>query len=202
MGFLMDRTERADDIVAFYDKYNKIKIIADKVASIKDKKTSVTMYSYSMCATDYYLTLNSIAAGTVNLSDFSYEKDGKNTLSLKDNNGAWAAVDKYQADYLILYSGWGVRWDDSTTLAEEFDYYDKYFTKMDAYPNNYIIINKTMPDIARIAFVAGLIYDEIGIDFAYNMYAELIETFYPYITDYDVKEAICFITYEMVQNEA
>ena len=31
--------------------------------------------------------------------------------------------------------------------------------------------------------------------------AELIETFYPYITDYDVKEAICFITYEMVQNE-
>ena len=79
---------------------------------------------------------------------------------------------------------------------------DVTITKMNAYPNNYIIVNKTMPDIARIAFVAGLIYDEIGIDFAYNMYAESIETFYPYITDYDVKEAICFITYEMVQNEA
>lgn len=36
---------------------------------------------------------------------------------------------------------------------------DVTITKMNAYPNNYIIVNKTMPDIARIAFVAGLIYD-------------------------------------------
>ena len=200
MGFFMDKKDKADKIVAFYDKYNKI--IADKVEDIEDKKTTLTMYSYSMCASDYYLTKNSIDAGTINLSDFSYAESGKNTLSLKDDMGAWAAVEKYQADYIIEYSGWGVRWDDSLSLSEEFEYYGKYFLKMDAYPENYIVINKTLPDIARTAFVAGIIYDEIGLDFAYDLYDELVETFYPYITDFDPREdAVCFITYDMVKDD-
>ena len=200
MGFLLDRTERADAIVAFYDKYNEI--LAQKVSALRSQKTSLTMYSYGMCATDYYMTKNTVAAGTINLSDFTAEENGgKNTRSLKDDNGAWAAVEKYQADYIIQYTGWGVRWDTSTDLSDEFTYYGKYFEKMEAYPENYIVINKTMPDIARSAFVAGLIYDQIGLDFAYDLYEELIETFYPYIEDYDAETAACFITYDMVKDQ-
>ncbi|MGN0098962.1 MAG: hypothetical protein ACI38Y_06525, partial [Candidatus Methanomethylophilaceae archaeon] len=103
MGFLLQKTDRADAIVSFYDKYNKI--IEDKVSAIEDKKTTLTMYSYSMCGTDYYMTKNTVAAGTINLSDFN----DSNTKSLKDDMGAWAAVPKYQADYIIQYEGWGVR---------------------------------------------------------------------------------------------
>lgn len=202
VGFLLDRTERADAIVGFYDHYNKV--IADKVSKITDKKTTLTMYSYSMCATDYYMTKNTVAAGTINLSDFSKAVDGVNTRPLNVDNGAWAAVDKYQADYIIQYSGWSVRWDDSMSVKEEFEYYGKYFEKMDAYPANYFVVNKTMPDIARTAFVAGYIYDdEIGLDFAYDLYQELVETFYPWIEDYDVKnDSMCIITYEMAQADA
>lgn len=196
MGFLLQKTERSDTIVSFYDKYNKI--IADKIDSLKEKKTTLTMYSYSMCGTEYYLTKNTIDAGTINLSDFS----DKNTKSLKDDMGAWAAVDKYQADYIIQYQGWSVRWDNTMDEAEQFLYYGKYFTKMNAYPENYIVVNKTMPDIARTAFVMGTIYDEIGTDFAYDLYEDLIKTFYPYIEDYDVRtDAICFIDYDMVKEK-
>ncbi len=196
MGFLLQKTERADVIVGFYDKYNKI--IADKVAKIEDKKTSITMYSFSMCGTKYYLTENSVSAGTINLSDFE-----KNTQSMKDDMGAWAAVPKYQADYIIQYEGMSLRNDDAANKVDKYTAYGQYAAKMDAYPEHYFVVNKNMHDIARIAFTAGVIYEEeFGLDFAYDLYQELIEVFYPYVTDYDVRvDTTCVVTYDMVKDQ-
>ncbi len=196
MGFLLQKTERADIIVGFYDKYNKI--IADKVAKIDDKKTSITMYSFSMCGTKYYLTENSVSAGTINLSDFE-----KNTQSMKDDMGAWAAVPKYQADYIIQYEGMSLRNDDAANKVDKYTAYGQYAAKMDAYPEHYFVVNKNMHDIARIAFTAGVIYEEeFGLDFAYDLYQELIEVFYPYVTGFDVRvDTTCVVTYDMVKDQ-
>lgn len=183
VGFLTNAMDRSKIIVDFYDKWNED--IADKVASISDadRKTGFAAYTYSMCGTDYYLTENLVAAGVTNLSDFN----DQNTKRLKDNN-EWALVDKYQGDYIFQFSGWGMRWDENTSATDEYDYYGKYFTGFDAYKeHNYYTINKTVNDIGRVAFIASIVYPEVfGEDYGYQVYGELIETFYPYVTDFDV----------------
>ncbi len=180
VGFLTGHSDRADKIVAFYDKYNKV--IADNVVKIGTKKTTLTMYTSSMCGTDYYLTKNTVAAGARNLSDFN----DANTKKIKDNP-EWAADEKYQAEYIIEFSGFDMIWKPTLSeLQEEFEYYGQYFTLMKAYPEKYVVINKDMPDIARTAYVAQVLYPGVfGSAFGDNLYKELVKTFYPYIDSFD-----------------
>ena len=182
VGFLTGHSDQAAKIVAFYDKYNKV--IAENVSKIKDKKTTLTMYSYSMCGTDYYLTKNTVAAGAKNLSDFS-----DNTKKIKDNP-EWAAADKYQAEYIIQFTGMDMVWNPTADeLKEEFEYYGQYYNLMKAYPQKYVVINKDMPDIARTAYVAQVLYPDVfGASFGDDLYRDLVKVFYPYITSFDPAE--------------
>ena len=191
VGLLTDTVEKSHAIVDFYDKY--MNEISKKVESIADKKTGFAAYSYSMCGENYYMTKNIVDAGIKNLSDFS-----DNTKKLKDNN-EWALIDKYQGDYIIEFSGWNLRWTADQNVTEEYDYYGKYFTGFDAYKEgNYVVVNKTMNDIARVAFIAAYVYPEVfGEDYGYQVYEELIQLFYPYVENFDVRtDGKWIITYD------
>ena len=191
VGFLTGHSDQAAKIVAFYDKYNKV--IADNVAKIKNQKTTLTMYSYSMCGTDYYLTKNTVAAGAKNLSDFT-----DNTKKIKDNP-EWAADEKYQAEYIIEFTGMDMIWKPTTEeMKEEFEYYGQYFTLMKAYPENYVVINKDMPDIARTAYAAQVLYPDVfGADFGDKLYKELVSVFYPYVGSFNpATDTVVVIDYE------
>jgi len=133
-----------------------------------------------MCGTEYYLTKNTVAAGAKNLSDFS----DSNTKSLKENS-EWAAV--YQPEYVLEFTGLDMIWNPTPQeLQEEFEYYGKYCKLFKAYPENYVVINKNMPDIARTAYVAQVLYPDVfGASFGDNMYKELVSTFYPYVGSFD-----------------
>ena len=51
---------------------------------------------------------------------------------------------------------------------------------MKAYPQNYVVINKNMPDIVRTAYVAQVLYPDVfGADFGDKLYKELVSVFYP-----------------------
>ena len=191
VGFLTDTIEQSHKIVDFYDKY--MNDISEKVESISEKKTGFAAYSYSMCGMNYYMTQNMVSAGVTNLSDFT-----DNTMKLKDNN-EWALVDKYQGDYIFEFTSWGMEWTDDMDLAEEYDYYGKYFTGFDAYKEgNYVAINKTMSDVVRVAFIAAYVYPEVfGEDYGYEVLEEQLELFYPYIEDFDVRtDGKWIITYD------
>jgi len=192
VGFLTGHSDQADKIVAFYDKYNKM--IADNVAKITDKKTTLTMYSYSMCGTGYYLTKNTVAAGAQNLSDFN----DSNTKRIKDNSG-WAAVEKYQSEYIIQFNGLDMIWKPTVDeMKGEFEYYGQYCSLMRAYPVNYVVINKNIPDIARTAYVAQVLYPEVfGESFGDDLYKELVSVFYPYVGSFDpATDTVVVIDYE------
>lgn len=191
IGLLTDTIEKSHKIVDFYDKY--INEIEKKVATISDKKTGFASYSYNMCGMNYYPTQNMISAGITNLSDFT-----DNTQSVKENN-EWALVDKYQGDYIFQITEWGMSWSDEDSLADEYDYYGKYFTAFDAYKaGNYVVINKTLSDVVRVAFIAAYAYPEVfGEDYGYEVLEEQLELFYPYIENFDVyKDGKWIITYD------
>ncbi|MBP5203027.1 MAG: hypothetical protein J6Z16_00020, partial [Candidatus Methanomethylophilaceae archaeon] len=192
VGFLTGHPDQAAKIIGFYDKYNKV--IADNVAKIKDKKTTLTMYSYNMCGTDYYLTKNTVAAGAQNLSDFN----DVNTKKIKDNP-EWAADDKYQAEYIIQFTGLDMVWKPTTDeLKEEFEYYGQYYNLMKAYPQKYVVINKDMPDIVRTAYVAQVLYPDVfGAGFGDDLYKDLVKVFYPYIENFDpAKDTVVVVDYQ------
>lgn len=190
VGFLTDTLDKAHKIVAFYDKY--LNEISQKTATITDKKTGLAAYSYSLCGTDHYMTANMEAAGLIGLADFT------GTKKIKDNN-EWALVDRYQGDYIFQFTGWETRWTADQDVSEEYDYYGKYFAPFDAYKEgNYVLVNKTMNDIARVAFIASYVYPEVfGEDYGYQVYGELIDLFFPYVDDFDVHtDGKWIITYD------
>jgi ABC-type Fe3+-hydroxamate transport system substrate-binding protein len=191
VGFLTKHTDQVDKIVSFYDKY--MDTIEKNVKKIKTQKTTVTMYSYSMCGVNYYLTKNTVSAGAKNLSDFT-----DNTKKIKDNP-EWAAEDKYQAEYIIQFTGMDFYWAPTKEeMKEEFEYYGQYYTLMKTYPNKYVVFNKDLPDIARIALVANYLYpEEFGSTFAKDLITEMVKVFYPYIEDFDYGKMCNVITYDM-----
>ena len=191
VGFLTKHTDQVDKIVSFYDKY--MDTIEKNVKKIKTQNTTVTMYSYSMCGVNYYLTKNTVSAGAKNLSDFT-----DNTKKIKDNP-EWAAEDKYQAEYIIQFTGMDFYWAPTKEeMKEEFEYYGQYYTLMKAYPNKYVVFNKDLPDIARIALVANYLYpEEFGSTFAKDLITEMVKVFYPYIEDFDYGKMCNVITYDM-----
>ncbi len=191
IGLLTGTVEKSHKIVDFYDKYSND--IASKVASISVKKTAFACQTYSMCGVSYYLTQNIIAAGLTNLSDFT-----ENTKKLNEDN-EWALVDKYQGDYIIQFNEMNYSWTDEDSATAEYDKHGKYYTAFDAYKaGNYILINKSLSDIVRVAFVASVIYPEVfGEDYGYNILKEQIDLFYPYMENYDVyKDGKWVITYD------
>lgn len=193
VGFLTGHMSQASKIVGFYDEYNKV--IEKNAAKVSKKKTTVTMYSYSMCGTEYYLTKNTVAAGAQNLSDFT-----DNTRRIKDNP-EWAAADKYQAEYIIQFTGMDTIWKPTKEeLHEEFEYYGQYFTLMKAYPNNYVVINKDIPDIARTAYVAQILYPDVfGADFGNDLYGKLVKVFYPFVENFNpASDTVVVVQYDDV----
>ncbi|NLL95297.1 MAG: ABC transporter substrate-binding protein [Thermoplasmatales archaeon] len=201
LGVLLGAQERANEIVEFYDKYSND--IKGKLKTISDEKriTTISLYSYSMCGTEYYLTKNTEAAGGVNLSDFS----DSNTKTCKD--AEWHLNNKYQAEYLFEYTSWGfTALSTKNELAEAYDYYGQWFTKMDGYKNGkYVCINKDLPDIIRITYVASILYPELfGTDYGDKANQEFIDKFFGYLNEnapdkkYDVtSDGTWVITYKM-----
>ena len=187
VGFLTGHSDRAKIIADFYDRWNAD--ISKKVATIKDsdKKTTLTMYTSSIAGYKYYLAKNTVSAGAINLSDFD-----ENTRSIKDNR-EWAAVDKYQAEYIVQYleMGFDPQYETKAEMQKAFEKYGKYLDLMKAYPDKYFIVNKNIPDIARVGYVAQYLYPDVfGNDYGEKLYEELVKTFYPYIKNFDVSKSI------------
>ncbi|MBR7152686.1 MAG: ABC transporter substrate-binding protein [Candidatus Methanomethylophilaceae archaeon] len=178
IGFIAGNAERGHEIATFYD--DVLAEIEQKLGTIPeaDRKRVMTTYSYSMCGTDYYLTKNTEAGGGINVTDFP-----ENTVKIKDNKDA---VRNYPADWIIQYSGWG--WGGLEDPKDEFDYYGKYFDMADAYPANYVVINKDLPDLVRSAYVAALLYPEVfGADYGEKVLQDWVDGFYTGMGDYDVR---------------
>lgn len=190
IGFLTDTLERAHVIVAFYDRC--LADITERLPPVEDRSTGFAAYGYNMCGKDYNRTRNVEAAGIVNLSDFP-----ENVKKLKDNN-EWALVEKYQGDYIIQL-GENLNQRAGQELKTLYDTYGIYFSAFDAYKEgNYVVVNKTIDDVARVAFIAAYVYPEIfGEDYGYEVYQELVETFFPYVEDFDVHtDGTWIITYD------
>ncbi len=191
VGLLVDKIDRSHKIVDFYDKYANE--ISKKVASISEKKTAFACQTYSMMGVNHYLTQNITAAGLKNLSDFT-----DSSKSLKDNN-EWALVDKYQGDYIFQFNELKYQWTEDKSATTEYDKYGKYFSGFDAYKEgNFVLINKSLSDIARVAFIAAFVYPEVfGEDYGYDVLEEQMKLFYPYVENFDVhKDGKWVITYD------
>ena len=189
LGLLFDGVDKSIKISEFYDRINNE--LAEKVATISDsdRKTVLTMYSYSICGKDYYTTLNAIAAGGKNLADFS-----DSSKSIK-TDVEWA-LNAYNPDYIIQTSSYG--WEDGVDLNAKFYNYGQYVTLFDCYPENYFCVNKDLPPILRSAFIASVLYPEVfGEDYGEKTLQEYVDEFYGFIEDFDVTEHGCWvITYE------
>lgn len=193
MGFLLGCEKDTEKLVKFYDTTrNKIKA---KVESISEanRKTTLSLYSYSVCGKNYYPTKNTELAGGVNLAKFS-----DNSKSCKTDI-EWLLTDEYRADYLVEYTSWNYKKSD-LNVKGMYDSYGNYFKKHSAYPNNYFVVNKDMIDVIRAAYVASVLYKDVfGADFGDLINQEYMDKFFPNL-NYNVKnDGIFLITADMAK---
>ncbi len=195
MGFVTDTSERASEIAQFYD--STISDIQSKLAGISesDRVKTLTNYSYFLCGKNYYLTLNTVNGGGVNLTTFE-----SNTQSIRDNQESLLNYSDVKVQFCYGSNGWGTMTDQEK--ADEWWYYAQYFTYSSAYPDNYYHINKDMPDVCRSAFVASILYPDIfGDDYGYTVLQNWVDSFYDFMGDYDVhSDGVWVITYDEVKD--
>lgn len=195
IGFLLDASEKASQYAQFYD--STMADIEKKLASVTEKKKTLTSYSYNICGKNYYLTQNTIDAGGDNLTTFT-----KNTQKIKDNPEYLQDYPTVQFQFQIDSMGWSTL--SQSDINDEYDYYGKYFKYSAAYPDHYYKINKDMPDLIRTAFMASIMYPDVfGDDYGYKTFQSLLDQFYQFLGTFDVtKTGTWYITSSMVTSTA
>lgn len=202
MGFLIDEVERSLDILEYYDAVTqKAEEVVSKHPELAGR-TALTFYNnlyvFSNAGDQGYIPYK---IGLVNAWEYDPARDEQSSMSAKTGDSEWYLNQRFRSDYIIGQVN--LNYDKDASAESVMSQMNEYFIKLDAYPDNSVIINSSVPLFAKMAYLLeGLFPEDVGVGYGNSIFQAYLEEFNPAFTatGYDVsKDGLFLVTPEEIR---
>lgn len=202
MGFLIDEEQRYLSIAEAYDAVtDKAKEV---VANHPEMNGKTALISYNNLTIYSDIGAQGWICNEVGLSNawkFDSSLDTKEYLNAKNGDSEWYLNDRFACEYIIGLIN--MNYDRDASADNVLSQMNQYFAKLDAYPGNTVIINSSIPLLAKTAYLLeGLFPEDVGEGYGDSVLQAYLEEFNPSFvaTGYDVsKDGLFLVTPEEVK---
>lgn len=201
LGYMTQREERSHQVASFYDEIMDYK---DKLSEKNNGKdiTALTIYSKKyLYGTN---TLHGLITNSLGISNiYTPESSGTSQYITLSGNDEWLSNPEWNADHIIgqekmLYK------NDTDIVSLWKDVYAASFSVLDAMPKNCVIINDSLLEPLKVAYLLEYLYpDDVEKGYGDKMHQKFVDKFNSHLSgSYDVTTDGTFcITYDDVKNK-